>query len=155
MYVSSRCQVGNMVERSGRDRRRQTKWQSIRHRRRLAWLDGTIMHSCYGRLPRAMHAFHFYIHILDYSRPLVVDGSRSLGSGEDDWSISIGKRGCTRAYGAQQSGRGQAWMQPKRSARRYLLQSLRLSITPVHVIATYKDQDRRKHYQRRTCLLGT
>ena len=65
----------------------------------INWLgySGTIMHACYERLLRAMHAFHFYIHILDHSRPLVVDGSRSLGGGEHDWSISVVNLGCSES----------------------------------------------------------
>jgi hypothetical protein len=59
------------------------------------------------------------------------------------------------AYGAQQPGRDQAWTRPRRSAQRYLLQSLQVSIPSIYRSETYKDQDRHKRYQRPTCLLGT
>jgi len=99
----------------------------------INWLGfgSTIMHACYERFLRAMHAFLFYKHILDYSRPLVVDGSRSLSGGEYDWHISNARPACEGAYGAQRPGRDQAWKRPRRSAQRCPLQSLLVSISSI------------------------
>ena len=83
------------------------------------------------RLLTAMHAFHFYVHVLDYSRPLVVDGGRSLSGGEYDWHISNARPACEGAYGAQRPGHDQAWRRPRRSAQRYPLQSLLVSIPSI------------------------